>query len=76
MVYIQQVNNSNLVLKVKNYTQKMWDQIGNTTVEQSNCIEKCNRPNDLRRLTEELDKNKNINNHINYMINMIVLTQL
>jgi hypothetical protein len=70
------VNNSNLVLKVKNYTQKMWDQIGNTTVEQSNCIEKCNRPNDLRRLTEELDKNKNINNHINYMINMIVLTQL
>jgi len=30
MVYIQQVNNSNLVLKVKNYTQKMWNKIGNT----------------------------------------------
>jgi len=29
VAYIQQVNNSNLVLKVKNYTQNMWDQIGN-----------------------------------------------
>jgi len=32
MAYIQQVKNSNLVLKVKNCTQKMWVQTGKTVV--------------------------------------------